>query len=95
MPVTKETGKTSKNDKQDAKSKSDSNSNRTNAAPAKSDSTQGSRVASGNPISNNHSTGRLPQTGNENPAALIAGALVAAMSLLALGYDHKHKDDEG
>ena len=24
----------------------------------------------------------------------MAGALVAAMSLLALGYDHKHKDDE-
>ena len=94
LPVTKETGKTSKNDKQDAKSKSGSNSNRTNAAPAKSDSTQGSRVANGNPISNNHSIGRLPQTGNENPAALIAGALVAAMSLLALGYDHKHKDDE-
>lgn len=63
-------------------------SHKTTSAPAKS----GSNVATS--TGSSAGQGRLPQTGNENPEALLAGALLGALGLIALGYNDKRKHDE-
>lgn len=63
-------------------------SHKTTSAPAKS----GSSVATS--TGSSAGQGRLPQTGNENPEALLAGALLGALGLIALGYNDKRKHDE-
>lgn len=63
-------------------------SHKTTSAPAKS----GSNVATS--TGSSAGQGRLPQTGNENPEALLAGALLGALGLITLGYNDKRKHDE-
>lgn len=63
-------------------------SHKTTSAPAKS----GSSVATS--TGSSAGQGHLPQTGNENPEALLAGALLGALGLIALGYNDKRKHDE-
>ena len=74
--------------KSDKKNTKKPGSHKTTSAPAKS----GSSVATS--TGSSAGQGRLPQTGNENPEALLAGALLGALGLIALGYNDKRKHDE-
>lgn len=72
----------------DKKNTKKPDSHKTTSAPAKSDSSVATSTGS------SAGQGRLPQTGNENPEALLAGALLGALGLIALGYNDKRKHDE-